>query len=548
MLPDHPLLRPSPLQSVRAGTTIDPRNLVLRVGLRSATVEAWSEEGRVGPKEERLADDSLMTIFHEGIHWRQLHGTTVGAFLFWLRHARELETFEHLRSLSAERRTELFARRREGAPILRLSDDGLPVPPVSLSEPADPVELLRCVFFDSFTLDALFYDPRPLVRPHASLEEIFASACADAATALAMHHTPWREIGYGEVQELFRLPDGSIRRLRVADPASPSAPDNGRELTTADILEAGAIANELMFHELIGERRYHSSASDGLSLITAAPGHDPAWFRAQAEAFLRSGHGFAARAFFATSGLDPGSRSSWAALMIACDFALNPPLPPICRPSAPLADWRDLYPPLRLHLAGRGYRHIRRPPETVSHRVIALEMDELAALTGLTSPAGMSYPDLPEDICDFAALVRDGREDELWDGVSYYRFLVWCQRELWRRRQEDLVFAAAPAFVLRRHLDDNEAGAFLRILSGLACSPPVRTDADGNFDHALGSSEAFGTWFAVSLLSYGLTQDLIFGGGNPDELGFPSGFLEHEDIWPMVLRSVALGLGENPWA
>jgi len=549
LLPDHPLLRGSPLHSIREGTFIDPRNLVLHVGIRSQAVHNPSDAGEANVSSKRLADDSLTTIFHEGIHWRQLQGTTFGAFMFLLRHARECEVLANLSELSAERRSEVFARRKDGEAILNLSDDGLPEPAIDLSDPIDPIELMRCVFFDNFTIETLFYDPRPLVRPHASNEEIFASACADAMTALIDHHPHWRDIPYAELQKLYRLPDRNIGRLKVLDPERFGGSGEDRELTTVDILEAGAIANELILTDFAEDRRYHAGTEDAISVITERTERGHADFRARARAFLFSSHGFAARVFFAASGLDPGTITSWTPLMTVCDFALNPPLPPIVLPKSPMQDWRDLYPPLRFQLAAQSYREIGRAPITISHKIITMEMNELANLTGLTSPTSYRYPDLANNVPDFRSIVREQHEEELFQNRnSYYQFLLWCQRELWERRRDDLSFSAVPAVSLLQHFRAGNSQGFLMVFGSLGFSPPVFSDGEGNVDHALASTIAFGTWFSLSLLAYGLANDLMFGSGDPHGIGMPQELLDHEKSWPLVFASLKQTLGQNPWA
>jgi len=157
MLPDHPLLRRSPLHSVRLGTTFDPESLVLRFDKHEATNVVDADRPAEELAEPRLLDDdSLITMLHEGIHWRQLNGTTVGAFLSWLKHAREIDVFAKLRALPEARRAELLQRRRAGQTLLALDDDGLPEPPIVLADPVDEVELLRVTADDEESAWRLF--------------------------------------------------------------------------------------------------------------------------------------------------------------------------------------------------------------------------------------------------------------------------------------------------------------------------------------------------------------------------------------------------------
>jgi hypothetical protein len=250
MLPDHPLLRRAPLRSFRSGTTFDPELMVLRFGdhalelerpitqalpetarghglrgwLSSAYTRAaryrWARrsppdmaqatipaseprdpmlEGPQVPWPPLVSDDSTYTMLHEGLHWRQLAGTTLGAFLSWLKHARELDALSKLHNLPPPRLSALLRARMAGRPLLAIDDQGLPDPPIIVKQPCDPVKLLRCVFFDSFLLSRLFTDPIPIVCPHAKFQDIFASVIADAAEALKSYHPMWRDRTYESI-------------------------------------------------------------------------------------------------------------------------------------------------------------------------------------------------------------------------------------------------------------------------------------------------------------------------------------------------------------
>ena len=142
MLPDHPLLHRAELHSASGGTTFDPATFVLRYGLgRIARVEGADEASE---QFATVSDRGTLTTFHEGLHWRQLCGTTLGAFLLWLKHAREIELFQKLSELPEAVRRGLLDARFVGRPMIALTDEGLPDPPIDLSS-GDPVELIRCV-------------------------------------------------------------------------------------------------------------------------------------------------------------------------------------------------------------------------------------------------------------------------------------------------------------------------------------------------------------------------------------------------------------------
>jgi hypothetical protein len=359
MLPDHPLLRPTLLHSVRSGTIFDPDTLVLRFGEYTPTNVVYPEHAKqLYPEKANepllLRDDSLITTLHEGIHWRQLHGTTLGAFLSWLKHAREIDTFQKLYDLPPSRRAALLRARRAGQPLLSLNDEGLPDPPIVLGNPVNEAELLRCTFFDNFLLSRLFTDPVPIIRPHARFEEIFESVMADAATVMARYHPAWDTHSYKAIQRAYRLYE-TPRRLQVDDPYDESGA-NRVELTTHDVMEAGAVANELLLGAFTREQRYYAPGSEPTSVWSPETELEPERFRNNAAWYLRSGHGVALREFFVATRLDSEFVYPWVTVAAVTDFALNPPLPPIVGPQSTPLSWRDVYPPLRFALAARAVK------------------------------------------------------------------------------------------------------------------------------------------------------------------------------------------------
>jgi hypothetical protein len=517
------------------GSSFDVRTLIMNIGVGQP----------VGVRA-----DSLVVQLHEGIHWRQLHGTTIGAFLMWLRHARECDVLHKLLELPKAARQALIAQRRAGRPLVAFDDRGLPMPPVDLTPPVDPLELLRCCFIDNLTIDTLFYTPAAVGVPHAPFEQILASAMADAATVLAAHHPAWAGFSYSAIQEAFTLRPESI--VRVPCGTADQAASSRDELGTSDILEASAIANELFLRAATLEHRLRSAADDASPLagpisIFVPDTPDPERFADEAAALLATRHGMAAREFFRLGHWSPDRPGSWLALMVACDLALNPPLPPLIVPRR-RPQWPDLYPPLRFVRAAAASRAIGPYDGAADHAGLAAYAEKLAALTGLEPPGALLDRLELSPTHDFAAIVREEREQDLYDGsTSYYDFARWCQGHLMQSRSEDLSLAIAPGILAVRLLWHDHR-ALHKLLAGLAESPPVLTTHEQQLDHAAGSTVAFGTWLALSVLSWSQMDDLMLGTGDLHTQGFPEQLLEHADFVPRAAAWVVRGLGFNPWS
>jgi hypothetical protein len=349
------------------------------------------------------------------------------------------------------------------------------------------------------------------------------------------------------------------------------------ELTTNDILEAGAVANELLFQVFTEEQLYYAAGrKDSISDLFISGTEDSRRTVQYAERYLQSGHGIALRRFFQTWWLNPERLFGWVTAAVVIDFALNPPLPPIADSLASPLRWRDIYPPARFVLAAEAAPRIKRLSTIPTGADITAYQDALADATGL-SPVPRSHPldirdephsrakfqvgnviiQVPNDppgLPDFAA-IRDNDalgETLATSGASYYTFLLWSQVQLWRVRRMDPRIIVAPGVVVLETTSENRRTAgrinvpelLTQLLTRAAFAPPLMTTSEGNLQVPLGCA-GFGNWFARSVLHWGSVRDLILGCGPPDDKGLPAKVTASMDM--QVRADLARVLGEDPY-
>ncbi len=549
MLPRSRLLNPHPLYSGRQQTFYTPETLFLSVG--------------IGQPVNR-PDDAFATLVHEGIHWRQFHGTTFGAFCQWLKHSQELNTFQHLRALPDEQKHALLFRRAAGTPILSLDPDtDLPDPPISgLSlRSGNRLDLLRSIFFDHLFTYSYFRNSIDVVHEPSPAQDMFGSAIADAAATVSHEHPSWDAFEYADVQSFYTLP--KVGKVKGLD----------RELATRDMLEAAAAANEIIFHALIVEQRFLLTDEGAQREIEAAdkdpglgqlpPGIGPdsvAWprdafdydtFGRLSASVLESSYGVALKFFFKASGLSPARPESWVTALAIIDFSLNGPLPPLVLPGHRRPSWDDLYPPARFLQASVAVRKTGPLPLLPDHRILSQFTDDIARAAHLSSPNDYDYAVVFDKAQpDFDAIKKRDVWDELYgEPVNYYSFLRWCQQALWTMRQADSLRLVIPVMTMWSLMRTNMPDAYSFIAGRLGTTCPLVFAADGEIEHALGSTTQFGTWLALSAATFHSAWELMTGVGKPAFAGFPQTLFSNEASGKVVDGSVrhALGISFDPW-
>jgi hypothetical protein len=415
--------------------------------------------------------------------------------------------------------------------------------------------MARMKWYDHSFTDRYFRNSSDVPRNADPEEMIFPSAIADAAYTLPNLHPSWKGCDYADVERYYTL--DRVGLMRGAD---------GRELTTKDLLEGAALANEVLLKSWTKEKRFLVT-DDAAAALSADPsqvehafpvstwtpreGLDRGVFLAESEKGLASNYGHALKTLFALSGLQAHRHESWLTALVVIDFALNGPLPPLVLPGPSEPTWFEMYPPARFLQASvaAGRCGEVRPP--YGHKEILEMQGSIAEVAGLSNPNEFGNgPVFDLDTPDFEQILRGDVWDTLGDApVSYYHFLRWCQQSLWRMRASNLGLLVAPAFWIWKAMSTDIGVAFSYVAGRLDLTSPVARGADGEIEHTLGSTPAFGTWLAASRATYYASNDLLVGTGNPDFRAFPHTLMENETFAHRVRTSVMemLGISYDPW-
>ncbi len=448
------------------------------------------------PAEPSAAGDhflleSLSTsgaIAHERIHWMQHHGTTIGAFLSFVRYSQQMTVISWLADLPASNRRLLAAERLGGRSLLSFRDDDYALLPSSLNA-GFKFDLLRQTWYDFQLVYTMFdsspdQDMVPWSREEATGEivgDVILHACLD--------------------YELATYPGNDLARrwYRFEDPV-PFVAVASERLTTRGIFEGMATANE--FSLILSYR----SPSQALSVIRR----------------LQEGsYGVAFSAFRRLAGITTDTMLfSLPTFTAICDLALNPPLPPyIMAPpvNRPSWDWSEIYPPMRFVQLARSVSRVGLLRDGSDHATASQYIDDLCSCLGWVNPLTYAHPYAQSNRCfDFS----DFEPKDLQQGLaekSWHEYLLWVQSKMWEERASRL-----PLFTSFGDFSRDTTEREIEILFGASCerwmSPQLFWTGD-KFGYGL--SKHFANWLLFSVAGAYFTFDVMVDNGRLSFDAFP---------------------------
>lgn len=493
-----------------------------------------------GDQSEFIAKHRVFV--HERCHWLHHIGTSFGALLSLLQYNRRQFGLRFLRTLPADVRMNVAHSRRTGCrPIVPVapSDYHLMLP--DATEP-ESLDILRQNVYDGWFAWNAFYDARRChgLRAYKYPITMISLAIRDAFCGC--------EDYYG----LSGLINGDGDTYLKSNSTNPFAFQDGSSLTTVELMESAAVANELLFLF-----RANAGAKYICDRLNEAW---PTWY----------GHGL--REFMAHTDLSIESfvgmiPYTLASFLIACDIALNPSVPPINIQDGDLGlQWESTYPPhrfLRVIQAGHCPWNVLDIEAMDSHAAIKSLVDELTEAAGL--PLYTDQLPLVRDDVDFkpmfSKLFTNGCEESddelvlrlLGGKHCMYDCISWLHREAWEERRVALHRIVMPGYHLARYSDLHCDGAMAVVLPlndfrpGLWAPPIIRT-GEGNIVRSNGIDPSYATWYTACAFEELLTHQFFFEHGAPAYDMFPT------ELFPRgvgVMRSVtnmfSKSLGADPW-
>lgn len=450
---------------------------------------------------------------HEDHHWLQWIGTSIGLFLTAVRFSQE-QTAGLLCELPPPLRRELRDQRIAAAssPIVFLGADG------SLEARSERgnrmLGSLVQGWYDHLLTYRLFTDSDVVDGLSWDLVAGFTETMCDVESTFSLMGVTSGYDYHACQQHLQGLSDVGWRVSAMT----------GR-VTTTSILEAAATVDEYL----------------GAGVVAARfPDWGGALYTNLIDRLHTGDYGKALRLFGALVHDDDRAGLADAFTFgLACDIALNPPLPPLTTIAEMPTSWADLYPPVRFIRACQALKRlsIRLGPES-SHD------DDLALCEAICSVARI--PLAEERVVsldayqrvDWASLLRADRAPEartagIPEDYAYLDFLLWCGARARELRGSDIRLMINPA----HHLTAGNLDALkLRIEehgAGWYQAPAV---ALGNyFGFADPIKSWFGTWLMTKTVSGAFVQDWMAGTSALDLSWLPAKLREEQSVWDSTL-------------
>lgn len=196
-------------------------------------------------------------------------------------------------------------------------------------------------------------------------------------------------------------------------------------------------------------------------------------------------------------------------LLVLCDFALNPPLPPAVLEPRTLANltWVSMYPPVRFVRACEMVSELGLVPTEPDNRTICAYIDAVATRLAVVSPTQYSgYLSASQTL--HVPEMFNFPNDNVYDpGGNYVTLLAWVQQKLWRLRHTEprfiVLYGGNFTFQSRDAVElvvGDEAPWF---------SAPFRWTSSGAFAHSTGLSKKIVTQYFTSIATYLACADLV---------------------------------------
>ncbi|MBP0453357.1 hypothetical protein J5Y04_27990 [Kitasatospora sp. RG8] len=474
---------------------------------------------------ENLLLAGQLSLHHERAHWFQFAGSTVGAVLLTLHRAEEITllrwfTEGDLEAAAVAHVQECLRRNK----ALRARAGVVPHQIRNLVDTFTELRLSRLLLTDSVRRSQL---PRPP-------GELLADALVTADHTYAIHTGGRRHWGPWAAR--------TAHRRGLLDPKASLVGE--RELTTRHVMEAGAFLNQwsLLAAGGWGEgppvsgARYQGLSVESRYILMDAFGALTQLYRLCFDfAFDRWQDRFRGQ-----SECDTAGHFARALPALACcfDIALNPPVLPLCVPSA--ISWEELYPP---------------------HRFMAAV--EAVGQVGLLDefPGNASYADYRDRVCGQAELVighSDRRSfqhdrfsapffksvesgDPILEKLSYFDYLIWVMESFDEFRRTNPLHWAMPSLNYIAFDGRDVLSAIIGEFSLVATTPMQWTGDDFSWGVL---SEAAAASFVIEKSVLHCMKEAVVTSGTIDlPAVLPLELLRHEGFQKQVLGGLEATTG-----
>jgi hypothetical protein len=440
------------------------------------------------------------SYIHELHHWYQLTATTFGAFVLWLRYLRDRQFINAIRQFDLEDRLELRRVIEEGTPIIRINKD---LNRVFTNKEETQLETALDAYYGRLLAEQILLGLVPAdiqSKLELSVEDIVNSALNDVAHFVSADQS--RRCLNVSFSTGGRLTDHIV-----------SAPENDLRLDVWQIMECAAVFNEYDYLSYVIGRS--SNLESALDLQRRA--HEKRWSDPK-NAIYKT----AARLLKAVGGAKLDQEDLTNTVIVLCDVALNPPIPPITAASDGVdvasIDWAGVSPVARFVKCCHGIRDVGVCPPDADDARLAEYRVELCRKAELFHAE--SFPSIfdekePAEVPGGTGLVNQ---------YYYSSYLMGAIQSGWRLRGSEgaLVYAPGRPIYHLRH-------DFLRLFSNNNgfMTPILFKNPDGVFSFPLAFQDAAMDILSASFFHYSV-QEWLMNGSLIDASPFPDGHASAE--------------------
>jgi hypothetical protein len=419
-----------------------------------------------------------MIAAHESGHWARFHGSTIGVALALMKYASERIVYDFMSDLDLAEKRALVNARRAGEPILSLLEPH--------SARSDDFLLSRQLWVD------LSFGSRVLLDS-VRTEQAKWNACR--AVGSAFTDALW----WGH--PLFSSDAESLESPVLVELADRDhigvVTVGGERITTRLLFEcAGAIDQLLAW---------------GIDLVKENGAPVSPLLEPFAMTALASSYGAPLRAYNRITQASTNQiRESLPTVILLCDLALNPPVPPFLHlDESAILKWEDIYPPIRFVRGCRAAAEMGPLSQLPDDDALLSYSKEVCLAAGIKNPYELDGVFFGKPLADIEKknFTFPGKRVGELSG-DYITFLSWAQRKLWGLRQK------APTLITfygAKHVTQSRRAVRYAVGGEGAgwFEPPFHWTDKQTFGSTIGSKVA--TQYAASVALYLALHDAISG-------------------------------------
>lgn len=506
-----PILQRLPLRTGFTNAYYNPHTLIFR-----------------GPHDTCLVDNAEIdweelikmqgTYGHEFVHWNQYNGTTVGAFLTFLRYSQQITTLNLFTSLPQNLKERLLYSRRHGNPVVPINKKGL----LGFSDEGSSLNIFRQIWYDHILVQSLIENSTLQQDISWPIGQVFGEVASDVILFSCDEYKFDTYAGHEEVRQWYKF-DGPVHLVS----------SQGRRLTSKLLMEGSAVCSELLIlSRLISDQ-----------IIGKNVNRD--FFTQRLLDILRGDYGLALNLMLESFGYEYFDITSvLSTFSTLCDIALNPPLPPIFM-SPPINkkswQWEEIYPPLRFLAAVNSLPDIGLLPDSPTPKVLNQYIEDICDYNNWPSPTSYIHPyKISKTYTDFSKIPEIIPQNSL----TYHDYILWVQSKMWELRRSLPHAFTCFADCMIGDYSRNYAELTFKDGDSRWSRPLMQWTPEDDIGYTDQESH-FGDWLLISSAAHYSMFDIMCRSDSIDFTPYPPGVISQPNFSQSIVDSLTNSLGVN---